>query len=553
MPARAPDRSASLLAAAAALGGLAAAVVLALLSNGIYHDDDICHFLFARDALAGGTLNASALLHQWARPGYNVPAAAVAWGFDLTGCRLFSAWQTAAVAALAFLIARRLTRRAGLSDRWAAAAPVLVWLQPLTMTLGITTLTETPAALYLALGVWLYLRGNRVWAMVAFSAGFVTRYETMALAPVLAVFVLRDACCECEGKVAKALRRPWVWGCVAAAAWAPAAYALASWAAGLRPEDSPLFMFARDYTMEYGSGTVWHFASIWGEAAGMGGLALAAVGALAVRRRAALPTALCVALFLIHSLLFWRGSFATGGYARFLVPLAAPLAALGAAGLGELWLARRRTAIAAALLLTAGWIVLIIACWAHVVPQPWRRPAEIATVAAALVLSAGTITMLAAAPRRALQVARAAAVTVILLIVVQMIVQVRPLHLGRTPGHRVVERVLKDLSQKGYRRRPGLSQHVLIRYLRENTDPVYSNEHALKRWRSARPGTLFFWESKYCDKPHEPETTRELHESLRRLGRLIQADRERGVPPEKDVSVEVYERLGEGERRMGPG
>ena len=532
-----PDRSATPFAVAAVLGGLVVAVVLALLSDGVYHDDDICHFLFARDALAGGTVNANALLHQWARPGYNLPASVAAYLFGLTGCRILSALQTAGVAALAFLIARRLTRRAGLSDRWAAAAPVLAWLQPLTMTLGITTLTETAAALYLALGVWLYLRGNRVWAMTAFSALFVTRYETMALAPLLAVFVLWDARRESGGKIAAALRRPWVWGCLAAAAWAPAAYALAAWAGDLPPEDSPLFMFARDYTGEYGSGAIWHFVSIWPEGAGMGGLALAAVGATALHRRVALPAALCATLIIVHSLLYWRGSFATGGYSRFLVPLAAPLAALGAAGLGELWRARRRTAIAASLLLTAGWIALVIVCWAWVLPERWRLPAKLSAVAAAVPLLAGAVVLLAGAPRRALQASRAAAVVAVMVVAAQAAVQIRPLHLENSPGHCVVKRALKNLSRSEYRDRLGLSQHVLIRYLRENTDMAFSNRDALEKWRSAESGTLFFWENKYCSKPHEPDSTRKLHESVRRLGRLIQADEERGVV------MEIYERL----------
>ena len=514
--------------------------MLALASDGVYHDDDICHFLFARDALAGGKLNANALLHQWARPGYNLPAAVAAHLFGLFGCRILSALQTAGVAALAFLIARRLTRRTGLSDRWAAAAPVLVWLQPLTMTLGITTLTETAAALYLAMGVWLYLRGSRVWAMGAFSALFVTRYETMTLAPLLAAFVLWDAHRESGGKTAAALRRPWVWGCGAAAAWAPAAYALGAWAADLPPEDSPLFMFARAYTGEYGSGAIWHFVSIWPEAAGIGGLALAAVGAIALHRRAALPAALCAALVLMHSLLYWRGSFATGGYSRFLVPLTAPLAALAAAGLGELWRARRRTAIAASLLLTAGWIALVIVCWEWLLPERWRLPAKLSTAAAAVPLLAGVAILLAGASRRALQVARAAAVAAAALVVVQAAVQIRPLRLENSPAHCVIGRALAELASSEFRDRRGISQHVMIRYLRKNTGVLFDNHDALEKWRSAEPGTLFFWENKYCSKPHEPDSTRKLRESMRRFGRLIQAHEEKGCV------VEVYERLNKG-------
>ena len=118
------------LAAVLTLAGLAAAIVLGLLSEGVYHDDDITHYHFALD----GWTDARAMLHWWGRPGYNLPTAVAAHFFGVTGCRIFSALQTAAVAWLAYCIARQIAGRGGDSGRWAALAPLLVWAQPLVLT-----------------------------------------------------------------------------------------------------------------------------------------------------------------------------------------------------------------------------------------------------------------------------------------------------------------------------------------------------------------------------------------------------------------------------------
>ena len=386
------------LAAALTLAGLALAVVLALLSDGVYHDDDICHYIFARDALSGPGrgVNWISLLHEWARPGYNVPAALAAKTMGLLGCRLLSVLETAAVAWLAWLIGRRIAQRAGVDERWAAAAPALVWLQPLTMTLGITTLTETAAALYMAMGVWLYLRGNRVWAMAAFSAMFVTRYETMALGPILGAAVVYDVLRENDWKAGGAVRRLWPWGALLAALWGPVLYCMVAWMVELSPAFSPLYMLSKPRTTEYGSGPIYHFLSIWPEAAGMGGLVLAAGGAIALGRRAWLPAALIVGLVTVHSVLFWRGMFATGGYSRFLVPLAAPLAAMGALGLAEIRRARNRSAAAATMALAGGWIALVAFRWGPLRPDLWRLPAQLSVVGLTALLVGAAVAALAA-------------------------------------------------------------------------------------------------------------------------------------------------------------
>lgn len=118
--------------------------------------------------------------------------------------------------------------------------------------------------------------------------------------------------------------------------------------------------------------------------------------------------------------------------------------------------------------------------------------------------------------------------------------QVRPLRLDGDDRHRAVCGVLKDIENGPYRDREGMTHHVLVRYLRENTFGLWTNRQSVNKWRQAKPGTLFFWDNKYCVKPHEPEATAELCRELKRLGRQV-ASRQCGP-----ALVEVYERLPDG-------
>lgn len=523
------------VAAGLALSGLAVSLVMGFASDGVYHDDDICHYLFAVDAWT----SVRAMLHQWARPGYNLPAAVVAHFFGMAGCRVFSAIQTAGVAYLAFLIGRRAA-----GGGWSPFAAGLVWLQPLVMTLSFTTLTETPAALYMALGLWLYMRGNRVLACAAFSVLFVTRYETMALAPILAVAVVRDILEAASWRIGAAVKSRTLWLCAAATAWAPLLYAAAAWWADLAAADSPLRLFSRTYTTEYGSGAAYHFLSVWPEAAGLGILACAVGGALWLGRRLWLATSLTVALVGVHSLLFWRGSFATGGYARFLVPLAAPVAVLAAGGLRAVWLGRNRLAVAAAAMSVAMLGALVVVCWPFLLPQQWRECRQIIAVAVAAPPAAMAMLAMTAGRRALRRLGWLVGAGCLALAVVQVAGQVRPLTIMQTPDqvHVAVYQAVRAIEDSEYADRPALTQHVLIRFLRKSrTTAVFSNQDALDKWISAEPGTLFFWESKYCYKPNEMESTRQLYASLWRLGRIVHNG------GNASAVVQVFERLaGEG-------
>jgi len=494
------------LAASLMLIGLAAAILMGALSDGFYHDDDVQHYVFARDAWA----NREALLHWWGRPGYNLPATLVARFFGMRGCRVFSAIQTALVAWLAYRIARRLLG----PTPAAALAPALVWLQPLAMLLAETTLTETPAGLYLTAGMWLLLRGNAVTGCAVLSVTFVTRYETMGLAPLFVLFLLVDAWQAGGRRMAGMLKTHWLWAAAVALCWAPVAYGLAAWAAGLPRGSSPLYMFARGYTGEYGQGAAYHFIMCWAAAAGGGILALAVGGMVALGRRAWKVTAVCLGLLAIHTIIFVRGSFASGGYPRFLVPLAGMTAVRAAGGISALWRAKRWSVAAAVPAAAAGCVLLV---W-----WTWGKGEDYATTAAAGAVGIAAVGIaLGRAGRWRQVVGRCTLWIMILLVLLQDAVELGPLHLQRDPVWQAVTACLKATRGPAYAGRPALTSHVLVQHLRPETTKALSIDEAILQWRRAAPGTLFYWESKYSYAAHRRKISDELWRELWRHGNIL--------------------------------
>jgi len=510
-----------LLAAGLTLLGLLVAVVLAVSSDGFYHDDDITHYLFARDAWS----EPAALWHWWARPGYNLPAMLVAHFFGVFGCRVFSALQTAAVAYLSYRIARGLARSVDLPDSVAALAPALVWLQPMAMTLSYTTLTETPAALYLTGGVFLYLRGNRVWGCAALSCMFITRYETMALTPVLAAVVIYDALRANRYRVGGALRARWAWACIPALLWAPALHAAASAVAQLPPQDSILHIFIRSYSGEYGRGAWNHFLIRWLLAAGAGMLALAAAGALRLGRRGLLVTAMAGGLVVVHTAVYLFGSFASGGYERFLVPVCGMVAVLAAVGLGAAWHQPRRHG-AEATMIVLGLSLFAVPQYAPYVSQfapwlgPWASMDRLIAAAALLLLLLGCLMLARPRARRAV-LAWPAAGFALALLGAQAGVMIRPLTFASSPLSMAVRRCVKEVAHLPSRGNAALTTHVLVRLLRDDVQLVCDAADAQRRWRRARPGTLFYWDSKYGGDPDRQDRKTLLYWQLSRRGRLL--------------------------------
>ena len=101
--------------------------------------------------------------------------------------------------------------------------------------------------------------------------------------------------------------------------------------------------------------------------------------------------------------------------------------------------------------------------------------------------------VVAAAPTRLRRpLARVGVVLACLLLVGQLVAQVRPLSLQRDPHHRAISKGVRVLREGPYANRPGIAQHVLVRFLWQNAEAAVSNQHAIELWQEASPGFLFF-------------------------------------------------------------
>jgi hypothetical protein len=502
------------------LVGLAVAVTLGLASSGVYQDDDLSHYLRAKRSMGDVTQ----LLHRWNRPGYNIPTMLVANAFGLTGCRLFSAIQTAVAALAAYGIARRLIGPC----RYAALAPAVLWAQPMVLRLATTTLTETTALMTLTVGLWLWVSRRRVGACAVISLSFVTREELLALLPLVAVGAIWHAWVQADRRLGATLRTGWLWGCAAALLWAPAAYWLSAWLVDLPADASPLTIFSRQWSPEYGTGSWFWFLGVWMETASIGILAVALGGAVALGRRGAMVTAWVWGLVGLHTLIYARVMFASGGYARFLVPVSGLLAVLAAAGLRAILQHRQRPALLAALLGGACWSLLAIRMlWfiptGYAVLPGWLTPALLALGVVFLLTGLAVLFR----PRRVvLQTAGIVSVALSgVLLVGHVAMVIRPLRWTDMPDGRLIVRTIDHLNEAGLGGAPAISQHVIVQHL-WGAREVGGNAQAIDAWQGAAPGTLFFWESKYCFKPHEPVSTADLQRILHQRGRVIYRDRE---------------------------
>lgn len=290
-------------------------VSLGLASDGVYHDDDLTHFLIARWACWFPEY----LLHIWGRPGLTLPLAAVAWvgepqiGWHLA--RLLSASATAAGA----LIAAHLARRLDFRRPWLVV--VACYSQPLNTVLAGTTLTENFAALYLIAAVALLQARQVAAAATVFSVAVVTRHEMIVLLPLLWWAVWTTPMTRGRRCVGLLL-----------ALWAPLVhnllfrYVFGEWPARtlLQPGGSREYVAAGLLT--YIPVALQAIPPVLCGLAILGGIILC-------RRGRFLLPALACGYLATHVALRTLGLYASGGYGRFMVAIAPLVGILAVAGL----------------------------------------------------------------------------------------------------------------------------------------------------------------------------------------------------------------------------
>lgn len=473
-----------------ALIGLGVTLVLGLLSDGVHHDDDVAHFLMARWV---GRFP-EYLLHFWGRPGFTVPHAALAWiGAPATAwhlCRALSALLTFATVRLAIGIAERLTIR----PLWVVA--LAYYAQPYATLLACTTLTETCAAFYVVTAVALFQRRRFVWAATMMSLAFVTRWDTLAIAPVWALGLVAAWYFE------SSLRRS-RWGLLSPLllAWGPLTLALLlRYVVGvdvtrafLAPHGST--QYTADSLLAYVPHALLAIPPLI--------MIYALIGWPRSRGNLTGPLiATSAAVFVLaHVVLFGRGLYASGGFARFQVTIAPLIAILAAAGWQRCH-ARRADGsrsqafwIAALAVMLVGLAAFWLECRAGriVIRNEWVRQA---VVGAALVIIAWC-----AAPlliRRGYWHTRLAGVAVAVLgigLAVQWAGVVRPLRLRTEP--RQVRDILAWIDAHGLANRPCFAATPWVAYYRDWAESP--RVHKGPRLVASMPvGTLVLWDGLYC-------------------------------------------------------
>lgn len=299
-------------------------------------DDEITHYLFSRSVWE----NHEQLFNHWTRPGRNIVHFPVAGlGFTATrlytfGLALISVWVT-------YLAGRKLEVRA----LW--AIPVLLLFQSWFPELSYPVLTQTPFMLFWILGVWLGLN-KKYWHYAGFCFGYLSliRHEGILITGLWGLWVtfqkggfLRSLIDLCKGEadgndVAKALFRDSLYGLSTVSA-----ILIYNLAAYLTVGSIPFQVyFETNPTDMYGSGTIYHYVPLLIGGVGVISLVLAGLGICTLKNlwsKWSLVLLTYTAYFVMHSLIFWRGAFASGGYYHFLMPMAPVFALLGARFIGE--------------------------------------------------------------------------------------------------------------------------------------------------------------------------------------------------------------------------
>ncbi|GAA5494301.1 hypothetical protein Rhal01_00461 [Rubritalea halochordaticola] len=320
-------------------GGLALGITWILYrlfnNTGWILDDELSHYLFSRSVWE----NHEQIFNHWTRPGRNmVHFVAAPLGFTATrlytfGLALVSIWITA-------LVAKKLK----ITAVW--AIPVLMLFQSWFPELSYPVLTQTPFMLFWILGIWFGLN-RKYWHWAGFCFGYLSliRHEGILITGLWGLWVTFQEggfgrrCIEavqgrCSDKdVFKALGRDSLYGLSTVSAiicYNLAAYLIE----GSKPYE---IYFAPKPTDMYGSGPIYHYVPLLIGGVGLFSIILSACGLLKLKGRWAqwsLPLLTYIMYFVVHSLIFWRGAFASGGYYHFLMPMAPLFALLGAHFIG---------------------------------------------------------------------------------------------------------------------------------------------------------------------------------------------------------------------------
>jgi hypothetical protein len=328
IPPASPAADSQLAAALTVAGFLTCAILSFTQPEGFLQADDITHYLYAKWAWLWPTY----LLDDWGRPGftalYFLPAK-----LGLPACRITSA----ALMASAVWAAYRIAVLMNMKHAWAVT--LFAYAQPMLLKLSQTTLTETPATAYLTWAIYLAMQNRWALSCLVLSPIFVTRHESVIFIPIWIIAAWHP---QKDRRFLPLLL------------WAPVAVHIGAF---ITEMPLPILrLLAPTASSEYGSGGWLTFfcrsMEAWGPA--ISALAIAGVIHLARSLRGGLPLICVVSYFATQTILRALGLYATGGYARFLVPIGPMVAICALAG----WQWLRSNKIGACFAVTCSLLIL---------------------------------------------------------------------------------------------------------------------------------------------------------------------------------------------------
>ncbi len=337
-------------------GGLGWNLFVLLSSCGWSLDDELSHYLRSRSVWENPPL----IFDAWTRIGRNIfhllPAC-----FGLTTARIW----TLVFAALSVLITTSLASKFGARRAW--LIPLTLWFQPWFVELSWGVLTQTPFLLCLLAGIWLLTSQRWVLSGLCFGALPLIRHEGLALL-VLWVFLL-----AIRAMVFGDRKIRHIFFAVLAGALPLILSNLAAWIY-LGELPSKIFLNSKP-TDIYGQGTLGHFIPVSLFPAGPFTLLLAAMALpwLVRHWRVTWPLLFYPAYFALHSVIYWLGLFASGGYYHFLMPMAPGLAVAAVFGANVCLDARNRWLPVVARILLVGALIQGVALLHVHAMQYWSK------------------------------------------------------------------------------------------------------------------------------------------------------------------------------------
>ncbi|QQL45011.1 glycosyltransferase family 87 protein [Sulfuriroseicoccus oceanibius] len=290
-------------------GGFLFSLWISLASKGFSLDDEITHYLFSHQAWG----NPKQLLNEWTRPGRNL----IHFPFALMPLMAVRV-VTLVLAAIVVWLATKLAAAFNLKHLW--LIPLFIWFEPWYVALSGAVLTQTPFALVALIGIYALITGRHGISGLCWGYLSLIRHEGIAFSLMFFVWFLL------QGR----------WKGVAGVV---APIAVFNVATKIFAGHWPIAIFFDSKPTEiYGEGTLFHFVptTLWFAGPIIVILALIGIPRMTRDWKAVWPLVVYPLYWLMHTLIYWKGLFASGGYYHFLMPMAPGFAIAAAYGVKTL-------------------------------------------------------------------------------------------------------------------------------------------------------------------------------------------------------------------------